>query len=287
MASLLDLLERPIPRPLLYCGTPILAVVLTLTFVFLGFPYADLIPMVSRLGGDQNIRVGEIHPRLTIGGPGFSLQEVVFSPDEMEPLVVEQFDIRPAWSTSWFRGEPALAIALVSPLVLAEGVLTLGDARRVEGKIEIPDLALLPLPSDSSFSFAGALIAEGDLDIGIALDGESTGLIRFEATAGAVSHSNIPMPLDFESVSGLIELTGQSELVLEEISIEGPIFSAQADGYIDTPRGNVPPTIDIDLDVQVKAPAFRALLSSLGLPFDPEGRSSFNLGGTIQNPVIR
>jgi hypothetical protein len=243
--------------------------------------------MISRLGGDQNIRVGEIHPRLTIGGPGFSLREVVFSPNEMEPLVVEQFDIRPAWSTSWLRGEPALAITLVSPLVLADGVLTWGDARRVEGKIEIPDLALLPFPSDSSLSFTGALIAEGDLDIGIALDGESTGLIHFEAAAGSVSHTNIPMPLDFDSLSGRIELTGQSELVLEEISIEGPIFSAQADGYIDTPQGDVPPMIDIDLDVQVKAPAFRALLSSLGLPFDEEGRSSFNLGGTIQNPVIR
>ena len=287
MASFLDTLERPIPRPLLCAVTPILAVYLTATFVFLGFPYADLIPMISRLGGDQNIRVGEIHPRLTIGGPGFSLREVVFSPNEMEPLIVDQFDIRPAWSTSWLRGEPALVIGLVSPLVLADGVLTWADARRVEGKIEIPDLALLPLPSDSSLSFTGALIAEGDLDIGIALDGESTGLIHFEATVGSASHANIPIPLDFESLSGDIELTGQSELILEDISIQGPIFSAQADGYIDTPQGNVPLVMDIDLDVQVKAPAFRALLAGLGLPFDNEGRSSFNLGGTIQNPVIR
>jgi hypothetical protein len=287
MASFLDTLERPIPRPLLCAVTPILAVYLTATFVFLGFPYADLIPMISRLGGDQNIRVGEIHPRLTIGGPGFSLREVVFSPNEMEPLIVDQFDIRPAWSTSWLRGEPALVIGLVSPLVLADGVLTWADARRVEGKIEIPDLALLPLPSDSSLSFTGALIAEGDLDIGITLDGESTGLIHFEATVGSASHTNIPIPLDFESLSGDIELTGQSELILEDISIQGPIFSAQADGYIDTPQGNVPLVMDIDLDVQVKAPAFRALLAGLGLPFDNEGRSSFNLGGTIQNPVIR
>lgn len=287
MASFLDTLERPIPRPLLCAVTPILAVYLTATFVFLGFPYADLIPMISRLGGDQNIRVGEIHPRLTIGGPGFSLREVVFSPNEMEPLIVDQFDIRPAWSTSWLRGEPALVIGLVSPLVLADGVLTWADARRVEGKIEIPDLALLPLPSDSSLSFTGALIAEGDLDIGITLDGESTGLIHFEATVGSASHTNIPIPLDFESLSGDIELTGQSELILEDISIQGPIFSAQADGYIDTPQGNVPLVMDIDLDIQVKAPAFRALLAGLGLPFDNEGRSSFNLGGTIQNPVIR
>jgi type II secretion system protein N len=287
MASLLESLERPIPRPLLYTGGPVLAVVLTLTFIFLGFPYADLIPVVSRLAGDQNIRVGEIRPRLTLGGPGFSLQEVVFRPSEMEPLVIERFDIRPAWSTSWLRGDPSLAVAVVSPLALADGVLTWGDARRVEGKIEVPDLALLPLPSDSPLSFTGVLVAEGDLVVGIALDGESTGLIQFEAAAGSASHSNIPMPLDFETLTGRIQLTGQSELVLEDISIEGPIFSARADGFIDTPQGNSPPLMDIDLDIQVKTPAFRVLLSSLGLPFDNEGRSSFNLGGTIQNPVIR
>ena len=48
MASLRETLEAPIPRPLLWLGAPILAFVLVLSFVFLGFPYEDLLPAASR-----------------------------------------------------------------------------------------------------------------------------------------------------------------------------------------------------------------------------------------------
>ena len=45
--------------------------------------------------------------------------------------------------------------------------------------------------------------------------------------------------------------------------------------------------MDLDFDLHVKNPALRMLLSGFGLGFDGGGRTTFNLGGTVQNPIVR
>jgi len=287
MASLQEFLERPIPRPLFWTAAPLLAVVLTLTFVFLGFPYSDLIPAANNLSGANGVRIGEIQPRLTVGGPGFSVHRLSFGDGPMESVELEQLTVRPAWTTSWLSGEPALAIRIRSPLGEAEGVLTWNEARHVKGQITIPDLAALPFPPDTSIALAGSMQAEVDLNIQNLTGNGPEGEIRFEALAGSASHSNIPMPLEFETFSGRIELGSESGLTLEAMEIDGPIFSAEVDGFVDLPEANRPATMDLDFNLHVKNPALRMLLSGFGLGFDGGGRAIFNLGGTVQNPIVR
>ncbi len=287
MASLQEFLERPIPRPLFWTATPLLAVVLTLTFVFLTFPYSDLIPAANRLSGANGVHIDDIQPRLTVGGPGFSVYNVSFGDGPMKFVELDQLQVRPAWATSWLSGEPAFAIEIMSPLGGANGVLTWNQTRHVKGQITIPDLASLPFPPDASIALAGSMQAEVDLDI-LSLTGNGpSGEIRFEALAGSASHSNIPMPLEFEKFSGRIELGSEFGLVLEAMEIDGPTFSAEVDGFVDLPEPNRPATMDLDFDLHVKNPALRMLLSGFGLGFDGSGHTTFNLGGTVQNPIVR
>ena len=287
MASLKDFLERPIPRPLLWTATPILAVVLTLTFVFLGFPYSKLIPAANSLSGANGVRIGDIQPRLTVSGPGFSVHSVSFSDGPMASVELDRLKIRPAWATSWLSGEPAFVIEIMSPLGEANGVLTWSQTRHVRGQLTIPDLAALPFPPDASIALAGSMQAEFDLDILNLASNGPNGKVRFEALAGSATHSNIPMPLEFEKFSGQIKVGSESGLTLETIEIDGPTFSAEVDGFVNLPEANRPATMDLGFDLHVKNPALRMLLSGFGLGFDGAGRTTFNLGGTVQNPIIR
>ena len=194
MASLQEFLERPIPRPLFWVATPLLAILLTLTFIFLGFPYSELIPAASRLSGSEAVRVGHIQPLLTVGGPGFSLRDITFGEGAMESIGIDRLKIRPAWATSWLSGEPAFAIEMMSPAGEADGIFTWNDARHIEGEVAIPDLAVLPLPSDIAFSLAGSLKAKVSLDVQPLTGNQAEGEIQFEALAGSATHTNIPMP---------------------------------------------------------------------------------------------
>jgi len=287
MASLQEILEAPIPRPLLWIGTPILAFALILSFVFLGFPYSDFIPVASQTlerssGGE--IHIGEIRPHITLGGPGFSVHDVSVGTKGQAPVQLDSLAIRPAWSTSWLRREPSFVIDLVSPAFLADGTLTLGEASRFEGKASILDLAQIPLPAGSPVTLTGAIAAEGHLSL---RGSEPEGMIIFEAGAGSATHRSVPMPLDYERISGRIEIGGEAWLALHKVQLEGPVFSATADGYIDRPQGNAPAPIDIGVKLEVTNLPFRMLLTGLGLRLDGAGRTAFNLGGTLQDPAVR
>ena len=91
MASIREILEAPIPRPLLWVGAPTLGLVLVLVFVFLGFPYSDLIPVASREIGrttGSQVDIGKIEPKITLGGPGFTLLDVRLVGLARDPIAV-------------------------------------------------------------------------------------------------------------------------------------------------------------------------------------------------------
>ena len=75
--------------------------------------------------------------------------------------------------------------------------------------------------------------------------------------------------------------------MFETIEIDGPTFSADAEGFVNLSQANRPAMMDLDFDLHVKNPGLRMLLSGLGLRFDESGHTTFNVGGSIQNPVVR
>ena len=75
MASPTDILESPIPRPLLWIGTPVAAIVLIAVFVFLRFPYDEFaLPLGRQLSAmtGSDVTIGGIDPRLTIGAVSYT-----------------------------------------------------------------------------------------------------------------------------------------------------------------------------------------------------------------------
>ena len=287
MASIREILEAPIPRSLIWVGAPILGLLMVLVFVFLGFPYTDLIPVASREIGratGSQVEIGDIQPQITLSGPGFTFHDVRLVGFARDPIDLDYLAVRPAWSTSWLRGEPTFAIALAGPVAEAEGQLALGQNSGFNGELRIPDLARLPLPAGSPISLTGDFRAGADL---VLAAGQPSGHFDFEANSGSATHPSLPMPLEFESLRGRIEVGAESWLELREIRLEGPFFSASADGSIERGADGRPTTIDIGVELEAANLPFKMLLSGLGLSPDSQGRFAFNLGGTLQNPVLR
>ena len=287
MASIREILEAPIPRPLLWVGTPLLSLVLVLIFVFLGFPYSDLIPIASREIGrttGSQVDIGEIRPRITLGGPGFTLRNVRLAGLTRDPIDLDYLSVRPAWSTSWLGGDPTFAVAVAGPLAEAKGNVALGENSGFRGDLRIPDLSRLPLPTGNPVSLAGDFRAGADFTLAA---GAPSGHLNFEASAGSATHPSLPMPMEFDSLHGRLELGGETWLELREIRLEGPIFSASADGSIERGVDGRPGAIDIGVELEPANMPFKMLLSGLGLNANAEGQIAFNLGGTLQSPILR
>lgn len=289
MASLRNLLEGPTPRPLLYVGIPIAGVLLTTLFVFLGFPYDLFAPRLARQlssATGSEIVIESIEPRITIAGPGMAARNVFVLRPNGASLSFDPLFVRPAWSTSWLRGDPSIHIDLRSEQGSVQGTILLAREVSADLRIEGVDLARLPVELPPGVAISGLL--EADVDIRASREGQDiVGQLIFEAHDGSISHPLIPIDLDFAVLSGDVALGGETLADIKDLRIDGTVISAQLRGQIQprTPRGQNP--IKLNVDLEVKQPNMQTLLRSMGVRLDPEGRTKFRLVGTLQNPKPR
>ncbi len=280
-------LEAPIPRPLLWVGIPIAAVVLIALFVFLGFPYARVADLAGRQlseASGHEISIGEIHPRITIGGPGFSVSNLVLTSEQRQRYEIDPLRLRPAWSLSWLRGQPALHVDLTSAMGKAVGTVVLGDEPGWEGNLSQLDLAQLPLPTGSGVALSGRLDADADLTL--AANGPS-GVLHFAAADGTLSHSRLPIDIEYTTVQGDIVLGEKSLAEIRELVLDGPTLSAAVTGNVARGQKRGRELLDLSVELQLKPSPMRAMLRGLGVALDADGRTSFSLGGTVQSPKLR
>lgn len=287
MASPVDFLEAPIPRPLLWIGVPIAAFVLIVVFVFLRFPYGEFAPALSRelsaaTGG--NVSIGDIEPRLTIGGPGIAARDVRIVTASRQRMDIDPLRIRPAWSTSWLRGDPALKIEAESPIGRADGVAVLGDVPAWRGEIVDVDLALIPFSPDQELGLSGRLTAAASVEL--TPEGPS-GPLSFDANSGKIDHPAMPIGIEFERISADLMLGSGVIVDVRTFELDGPVVSASLEGTVS--RGPRPgdPLLDLDVDVEIKNPPMRAMIQGMGIRLDARGRSTFTLGGTASAPRMR
>ena len=85
MERFLEWLTAPLSSGFKFVAMPVIAFVLIVFFVFLGFPYdvvADRIIDTAERQTGATIRYGSVSPRITIGGPGFLFRQLdVILPD--------------------------------------------------------------------------------------------------------------------------------------------------------------------------------------------------------------
>lgn len=287
MASAASFLEAPIPKPVLWVGTPIAALVLISIFVFLGFPYdplADTIAMrISEASGTQ-VTIGELEPRLTIAGPGFAARNVTLTPPRQETVVLDKVRVRPAWSLKWLSGAPTLHLDVGSQRGNAHGDLSLGRSPSWDGELTGVDLASLPLPLPAGASLAGRVDADIDLT---AEEGGPVGTLSFEGADGIVSHPRLPVDLEFDTLRGSVLVGGDDLAQIEELELRGPILVATAAGRVS--RGNRPGNelLDIAVKVEIENPGVRSILQQTGMRLDANGRTELRISGTTSNPRLR
>jgi type II secretion system protein N len=287
LARPFDVLEAPIPRPLLWIGAPIAGLLLIVVFVFLRFPYDEFAaPLGQRLGEatGSEVVIGGIEPRITIGGPGIAARDVRIVRPDGRWIEIDPLRIRPAWSTAWLNGDPALKIDVDSTVGRSSGMLVLGDPPAWVGEVEDVDLARLPLGSAGGVAVSGLLVAAADLALG---PGVPTGPLSFDAHTGEIAHPALPIVIDYDRASGDLTLGADPIVEVRALEIDGPVLHASASGNVRIGRGPGDEQLDLEIEVEIKDPAMRAMLQGLGVRLDGRGRAKFALGGTLASPRPR
>jgi type II secretion system protein N len=281
-------LEAPIPKPLLRIGTPIAAFVLVTLFVFLRFPFGDLAPFLAQqiaaLTGAE-VSIGDLEPRLTIGGPGFAARDVRLVTPGRRRFDVDPLRVRPAWSTSWLRGDPALRVDAESAVGRAGGVIVLGDAPAFRGEFVDVDLASLPIAAAGTEGLALSGRLTGAADLALAA-GAAVGPLSFDVRSGAIVHPLLPVPIEFETIRADLVLGGAASIDVKSFALDGPIVNARLTGTLGVagaPAGRDGP-LDLDVELEIPSPPLRALLEGVGLRTDGRGHAAFAISGTLAQP---
>ena len=286
LAENASLLTAPLPRPLLYAGVPVAAVLLTGFFIFLGFPYRELGERLSHeLERSTGVRIAfsDFGPHLGLLGPGFVAEGIDAVLEDGEQLRIDRVVVRPGWSLQWLRLRPAIHIDLTSPLGAARGNAIVGSARGWDGELREVQIAKIPLLS----TMASGLELEGTVtaDIDVLVDESGAdGSLRFEIHDGFVAHQHLPLGIPYEAMRGKVQLGGEKLAVVESFEIDSPVVSGQLAGSIGRAEQRPDSPLELQGELLVRDQNTRGIFKNMGIRFDAEGRASVEIGGKLSQP---
>jgi type II secretion system protein N len=280
---------RPrVSRRLLSIGIPLACLVLVLVFLLVLFPYGRFRDVaVSRLAEatGASVSLDDLGGGLSIGGPALVATNLRFRWPDGAELLLERARVRPAWSFSWLRGEPALHLKMNGPAGSAAGTVQQNPGLAFKGRVRGVELALLPLDRlVDPLPILGRLDAEIDLRTGPT---GPTGSIRFQSTDGSIALPQLPFGIPFQEARGALERSESGFINIREFELDGPMLSGTAQGSITTSRRSQEGTLDLEGELVVPDPAVRDMIRPYGLQFDAQGAARFQLSGTTSRPVLR
>ena len=261
-------------------------VLLTLFFTYRGFPYERLgerlTRSLSRSTGSR-VTIQGLGPRLQLAGPGVEIVGVRITTADGTTWSIDRARLRPAWSLSWLRLEPALHTRIEIPGGLAEGVFTLAEPLAWQGRLREVDLARLPVASLwPGAAFSGTL--EGRVDLHSSPLGPD-GIVRLEATGGTLSLPGMSAAVPFDQLTAALKLGENFLFGIQSLRIRSPLFSASVKGSV--VRGRSIAKAAVNLQIQLTAePAVRPALEAADIRVSADGRATVRVGGTLAEPVI-
>ena len=282
--------ESRFPRWLVIGMYPIAAFALTGFFIFLGFPYDLLAERLSHeveSSTDVRLEIGELSPHIGLLGPGLAASNVLAGREGHGTIAIDELVIRPAWSTAWFRGTPAIHLDLASESGAGSGVATLGEQAGWEGSLEGVELSALPIRMLDAFDLDGRLdatvaVQNASADAGGGLEGS----VDFSLTDGSFKTPDLPIAVPFEELRGRLDFGGESYLRLSAGTLEGPMLRGTIEGTVGyAPEPGRQP-LALDFTFEVNDPSLAPLLGSLGRR-GPNGQSVLKVTGTLAQPVLR
>jgi type II secretion system protein N len=278
------------PRWLVAAFYPVAALVLILFFIFVGFPYDRLALRLSQTLESRvnlRVRIGELSPHIGLGGPGISASQVLVKREGSQTVAVEQLVVRPAWSLSWFWGQPAIHLDLRSEEAVGSGTLTLGDTGGWKGILEGVPVGQLPFELLERLDIDGTLDASVDLHLAAAeAGGELAGQVDFDLRNGSLRAEGLPVALPFERLHGRLDFGGDHYISVSTLELQGPLLDGTIQGnlgYADAPGAQ---PVSIDLAYSVHDESLAEMLSSMGSRRQGD-RGQLRVTGTLANPVIR
>ena len=277
--------RRPARRALViaaaYCA-------LTALFVVARFPVDRLTPRIEALASaatGSRVAIGTLDLDLVALLPALHARDVAVTTPAGTRLRLDRVRLRPAWSLSWLRGRPSLALALRAGQARLDGTVRLGPTPGFQGDFSQLDLAQLPAAALGSMgvSLDGRLSGAVDLRLG---DSGLEGAVSLHATDGTFSMPLLPIGIPFQTVDADATLGGETLAEVASLVVDGPMVAMRASGTI--ARGPNPAFAPLALEarLEVREPALRALVADSGVSLGPDGVAELGIGGTLGAPEL-
>lgn len=279
---------RKLPGRLVSVALPLASLLLVAIFVLILFPYARFREIaVARLAQSTgaSVSLDELAGGLSIGCARVTANRLSLRWPDRRELLLERAEIRPAWSLSWMRGEPALHLDLTGPVGSATGTLWPGASLAFAGQLRGIDLALLPLD----------LLADpppvlGRVDAEIDLRQGSTGpigSIRFVSSDGSIALPDLPFGIPFQQARGELRRSDSGAITVRGFELSGPMLAASLEGTIAPSGRRDEGALDLQGELTAADPALRSMIQPYGFRFDSTGAARFRVSGTVSRPVLR
>jgi type II secretion system protein N len=278
---------QQLPRRVVTIGVPLASLALVLIFLLILFPYGRFRdPAVAALAEatGASVSMDDLGGGLSIGGPSLLATNLLLRWPDRKDLLLERARVRPAWSFSWLRGEPALHVGMTGAAGSAVGTVWPIPGLAFAGRLRGVQLSLLPLDHLADpLPILGRLDAEIDLRTG---PKGPIGSIRFESRDGSIALPNLPFGIPFQEARGHVERSESGFINVREFELNGPMLSATAQGSIAASRQPEEGALDLEGELVVPDPAVRDMVQPYGLRFDPQGAARFRISGTVSRPVL-
>jgi type II secretion system protein N len=286
--SALEKTPRRLPRGLVTVVLPMASLALVGIFLLALFPYGrfrDLVVARLAQATGASVSLEHLEGGLSVGGPSLTATSLLLRWPDGRELLLERTRVRPAWSLSWLRGEPALHLETTGPAGSIDGSVWPSPGLAFTGQVRGIQLSLLPLdPLANPLPILGRLDALIDFRAGPA---GPTGEIRFEAWDGSIALPSVPFDIPYQEAHGDIERSESGAFVVRELELTGPMISASAKGSIAANRRPEEGAVDLEVDLVAVDPALQSMFQPYGIRLDADGGARFRVSGTVSRPVLR
>jgi type II secretion system protein N len=276
------------PRGVLTVALPLASLLLVVIFALILFPYGRfahiLTARIAQASG-ASVSLDALEGGISVGGPSLLATGLLLRWPDGQELLLERARMRPAWSFSWLRGEPAVYLDAKGPAGTLAGTVWPGLGPAFAGRARDIQLSLLPLAHLADpLPVLGTVDAEIDLRSG---PNGPAGEIRFEAREGALALPQLPLGIPFEGAQGELERSESGAVTVRKFELSGPMLSAAAEGSIGPSRRPEDGVLDLEMDLTVADPGLRAMIQPYGVRFDPEGTARVRVSGTVASPFLQ
>ena len=275
-------------RALQWVAITLAGVALTGFFIYIGFPYDRLAENLSReieANAAMQIRYGDVGPRIHWLGPGVAATDLSLVSDGVENIRLDELTLRPAWSFSWFRGVPSVAIAAKADTARGRVEVTLDDALHLRG--EVRDLLLQQLPLPGALARA-SLAGTGELEFDLQNLAEDNwqGTARFSIQDGSFAPPDLGVAIPYSTLESALTLGPDGFLELAETRLDGPLISGTATGRMAVAQGTGPDPLDVTIEFNVSSPEIQNALRENEIPVSDTGDGRVHFGGSLAKPSI-